>query len=63
MELANISSDLVQARLRRSIVVFSVALLLAVVLRWTAAPGWTLALLFVPFYLALTMVYQGLFRT
>ena len=63
MEIANIGSQGVQARLRRSIAVFGVALLLAVVLRWTAAPAWTLALLFLPFYAALTMVYQGLFRT
>lgn len=63
MELANIGSEGVERRLRNSVTVFGVALLLVVALRLLAAPTWAFGFLVVPFWLSAFLVYQGLFKT
>ena len=61
--LSNIDERGVELRLTRSVVAFGIALAAVVSMSWLGAPTWAFSVAFVPFFVAYTLAYQGLFRT
>jgi hypothetical protein len=61
--MANIDSGGVDSRLRSSVLSIGATLVVMVLLARFGAPVWAFALLFFPFFLAVNLAYQGLFKT
>ncbi len=61
--LSNIDEHGVELRLTRSVIIFGVALAAIVSMRWLGAPTWAFSAVFLPFFVAYALAYQGLFRT